>query len=177
VDNVKKDVYRQIAAWLNAFDRIVWESDLSLKQMAEAPGEKKEKRKQQRAETGKWGERTPEDRQIEASQKYRQIAGQHQLRNLVKRKHADRLQNEKAAYSTQTCAECGASVKAGAKLLLECENGHKRDQDVATAVYFLNKIEGAATISAPPVEIPAHLRPYLRVMRASEVRLEIVEKP
>jgi len=176
-NNAKKDAYRQIAAWLSAFDRVVWEGDLSLKQMAEADGEKKEKRKKQYAETGKFGERTPEDRQLEASQKYRHIASQHQLRDLVKQKHANRLQNEKAAYSTRTCAECGASVEAGGNLLLVCENGHTRDQDVASAVYFLNQIEGVASISAPPVEIPAHLRPYLRVMHASEVRLEIVEKP
>jgi ribosomal protein S26 len=175
-NNVRKDAYRQIAAWLNAFDRVVWEGDLSLKQMAEAAGEKKEKRKKQYVETGKFGERTPEDRRLEASQKYRHIAGQHQLRDLVKQKHSDRLQNEKAAYSTRTCAECGASVEGGGNLLLVCENGHTRDQDVASAVYFLNQIEGVASITAPPVEIPAHLSLYLRVMRASEVGLEIVEK-
>src|SRR5262249_21173847 len=139
-DNVKKDAYRQIAAWMNAFDKIAWEGNLSLKQIAEAPGKKKEKRKKQYAETGKYGERTPEDCRLEASQKYRQIAGQHQLRDLMKQKHADRLQNEKAAYSTRTCAECGARVEAGGKLLLVCENGHTRDQDVASAVYFLNRI-------------------------------------
>jgi hypothetical protein len=176
-NNAKKNTYRQIAAWLMAFDRIVWEGNLSLDRMAKAAGEKKKMRKKQHAETGKWDVRTLEECQLEASQKYRQIVGQHQIRDLAKQKHADRLQSENAAYSTMTCAECGGSIEAGGKLQLACENGHKRDQDVASAVYFLSKIEGVASISAPPVEIPAHLRPYLRVMHASEVRLEIVEKP
>jgi len=203
VDNVKKGAYRQIAAWLNTFDRVVWEGDLNLKQLAEAAGGKKEKRKKQYAETGKYGERTPEDRQLEASQRYRQIAGLYMLRQFVFEKIAicecshstqqhfrqigpchcgcesyqeARLIDGSTAYSTQTCPECGASIEAGGKLLLVCENGHKRDQDCATSLYFLNKIEGRASISAPPHKIPAHLKPYLRVMDASEVRLELVDK-
>src|SRR6266508_1921564 len=203
VDNVKKGAYRQIAAWLNTFDRVVWEGDLNLKQLAEAAGGKKEKRKKQYAETGKYGERTSEDRQLEASQRYRQIAGLYMLGQFVFEKIAicecshstqqhfrqigpchcgcesyqeARLIDGSTAYSTQTCPECGASIEAGGKLLLVCENGHKRDQDCATSLYFLNKIEGRASISAPPLKIPAHLKPYLRVMDASEVRLELVDK-
>jgi hypothetical protein len=172
----KRDAYRQIAAWLNAFDIIAWEGDLSLKQMAEQVGKKKQKRKEAHKETGQWNERTPEELQFEASQKYRQIAGQHGLREFVKQKHKSRLQNEKAAYSTQTCPECGGAIEPGHKLLLVCENGHGRDQDVTAALHFLNKIEGVASIMVPPVEIPAHLRPYLRVMDASEARLELAEK-
>ena len=175
-DKAKRDAYRQIAAWLNAFDIIAWEGDLSIKQMAEQAGKKKQKRKEAREETGQWNERTPEERQFEASQKYRQIAGQHRLREFVKQKQESRLQNEKAAYSTRTCSECGGRIEPGRKLLLLCENGHVRDQDVTAALHFLNKIEGVARITAPPVEIPAHLRPYLRVMDANEVRLELAEK-
>ena len=172
----KRNAHRQIAAWLNAFDIIAWEGDLSLKQMAEQVGKKKQKRKEAHKETGQWNERTPEELQFEASQKYRQIAGQHGLREFVKQKHKSRLQNEKAAYSTQTCPECGGAIEPGHKLLLVCENGHGRDQDVTAALHFLNKIEGVASITVPPVDIPAHLRPYLRVMDASEARLELAEK-
>jgi hypothetical protein len=175
-DNAKRDAYRQIAAWLRAFDIIAWEGDLSIKQMAEQAGKKKQKRKEAYEETAQWNVRTPEDRQFEASQKYRQIVGQHRLRVFVKQLHESRLQNEKAAYSTQTCPECGGIIASGRKLLLVCENGHTRDQDVSAALHFLNKIEGVASITAPPVEIPAHLRPYLRVMDASEVRLGLAEK-
>jgi hypothetical protein len=175
-DNAKRDAYRQIAAWLKAFDIIAWEGDLSIKQMAEQAGKKKRKRKESHEETSQWDERTPEERQFEASQKYRQIVGQHRLRVFVKQMHESRLQNEKAAYSTQACPECGRTIESGRKLMLVCENGHARDQDVSAALHFLNKIEGVASITAPPVEIPAHLRPYLRVMGASEVRLELAEK-
>lgn len=173
--NVKRDAYRQIAAWMEAFDVIAWEGDLNLEAMSREAGKKKKSRKEAHEETGEWSERTPEDRQLEASQRYRQIVGQYQLRQFVAEKHGARLQNGKAAYSTQTCPECGGHIEAGGKLLLVCENGHKRDQDVAASLYFLNRIEGRASIAAPPVEIPAHLRHYLRVMDASETGLEITE--
>ncbi len=172
----KENAFREIAVLLDNFDIIAWEADLSLKQMAEQAGEKKQKRKEAHAETGEWDERTPAERQLEASQKFRQIVGQHRLRQFVKEKHAARLQNERAAYSTQICPECDGYVEPGRKLLLVCENGHKRDQDVAASLYFLSKIEGAASIPAPPLAIPDHLRPYLRVMDASEVRLEVIDK-
>jgi hypothetical protein len=175
VQRAKRNAYRQIAAWMTAFDKIAWEADLGLKAMAEQAGKKKQKRKQAHDETGKWIERAPEDRQLEASQRYRQIAGLYRLRLFVKEKHSERLQNEKAALSTRTCTECGAQTKPGSELLLVCKNGHKRDQDATASLYLLNKIEGYARISAPPIEIPAHLRPYLRVMEASEVRLELVD--
>lgn len=176
VANAKKNAFRRIAAWLQAFDTIAWEGDLSPKRMAEQAGKRKQKRKENYEETGEWIERTPEEKLIESSQKYRQIAGQYQLRQLVKQKHRDRLQNEKAAYSTQTCPECAASVEQTGKLLLVCENGHKRDQDCAASLYFLNRIEGAASIIAEPLEIPVYLRGYLRLMDASEVSLELIEK-
>jgi len=173
--NAKRNAYRQITAWLSAFDRIAWEGDLNLKWMAEQPGKKKQERKKTLAETGQWGERTAEDRQLEASQRYRQIVGQYRLRELVKQTHEARLQNEKTAHSTRTCSECGARINPGGKLMLVCEKGHKRDQDVTASLYLLSKIEGYASISGPPIEIPAHLSPYLRVMTASDVALEIVE--
>ncbi len=175
-DNAKKDAYRQITAWLSAFDRIAWEGVLNLKWMAEQPGKKKQERKKTLAETGQGGERTAEDRQLEASQRYRHIVGQYRLREFVKQTHEARLQNEKTAYSTRTCPECGAHINPGGDLQLVCDNGHKRDQDVTTSLYLLSKIEGYASASGPPIEIPAHLSQYLRVMHASEVRLEIVEK-
>lgn len=117
-DNAKKDAYRQITAWLNVFDRIAWEGDLNLKRMAEQPGKKKQERKKTLAETGQWGERTAEDRQLEASQRYRQIVSQHRLREFVKQMHKSRLQNEKTAHSTRTCSECGARIKPGGNLML-----------------------------------------------------------
>src|SRR5262249_7714719 len=64
-DNAKRDAYRQIAAWLNAFDIIAWEGDLNLKRMAEQAGKKKRERKEAHEETGQWNARTPEERQFE----------------------------------------------------------------------------------------------------------------
>jgi len=76
----------------------------------------------------------------------------------------------------QTCPECGGTIEPGRKLLLVCENGHVRDHDVTAVLNFLNKIEGVASTTVPPVEILARLPPYLRMMDASEVRIGLAEK-
>jgi hypothetical protein len=159
---LKEEVYKQVAAWImRSFDIVAWEGDLSLKQMAEA------------------GAGDP-------SQKYRQLVGQYYLRERIKQaaqkfrhdpeldpKNKGALRNHKAAYSTQTCSECGGKVEKGRKLLRVCENGHKQDNDVNTSRLLLSEIEGGASISASPVEIPDHLRRYVRVMAASEMAIEV----
>ena len=76
----------------------------------------------------------------------------------------------------QACPEYGGTIESGRKLLLVCENVHVRDQDVTAVLNFLNKIEGVASTTVPPVEILARLPPYLRMMDASEVRIGLAEK-
>jgi hypothetical protein len=148
----KEDGYNQIAAWIaQNFDIVAWEGDLSLKRMAES------------------GAGDP-------SQRYRQMVGQYYLRERIKQaasKFRCDLRNHKAAYSTQVCAVCGAKVEKARKLLRACENGHKQDNDVNTSRLLLRKIEGAASISAAPIEIPLHLRRYVRVMTASETAIDV----
>jgi hypothetical protein len=148
---LKEEIYKQISAWIvKNFDKVAWEGDLSLKQMAET------------------GAGDP-------AQKYRQMVGQYYLRQRLPQaaaKYRCELIGRPAAYSTQICATCGAAVEKGRKLLRVCENGHKQDNDVNTSRLLLNEIDGAASISAPPVEIPDHLRRYVRVMAASETAIE-----
>lgn len=194
----KLNAYREVIAWMKVFDVIAWEGDLSLKEMAEDGGKRKKKRKEIHEAQGQWVNRSGDEIVSEESQKFRQIAGQYQLRALARERHGTicrcgahflqhqegfackefvpRLQNEKAAYSTLTCPECDGAVERTRKLVLTCENGHSRDQDVAASLYFLNKIKGHTSITAEPLEIPAHLRPYLRVMDVDEVRLELTGK-
>lgn len=150
---LKEEIYKQVAAWIvKNFDRVAWESDLSLKRMAE-------------------------DGQGDSSQRYRQLVGQYYLRQRLSQaaaKYRCDLISRPAAYSTQVCSACGAAVEKGRKLLRVCENGHKQDNDVNTSRLLLSEIEGVASISAPAVEIPEYLRRYVRVMAASETAIEIV---
>ena len=150
---IKEEIYKQVSAWIvKNFDRVAWEGDLSLKHMAE------------------FGAGDP-------SQKYRQMVGQYYLRQRLPQaaaKYRCELIPRPAAYSTQVCSVCGASVEKGRKLLRVCENGHKQDNDVNTSRLLLNEIEGVASISAPPVEIPQHLRRYVRAMSASETAIEVI---
>jgi hypothetical protein len=197
----KKDAYRQIAAWLGAFDRIGWRNGTGLKRMAEESGKLKKRRKGKHGETGRWEERTPDERVLENSQKFRQIAGLYNLIKFVKEKHgvgcvcgdhmfqhednngkcmacecetfSPRLTNSEVTYSTLSCQECGGAIKRGQQLLLVCDNNHQQDQDVAKSLHLLANIEGSARINAPALDIPPHLRPYLRLMDASEVSIRI----
>jgi len=194
----KEDAFRQITSWLDAFDRIGWKADLSLKRMAEEAGRKKGLRKKKPEETGQWDQRTPEEMVLENSQKFRQIVGQYKLRRFIRERHGvtcycgDHLlqhEDSKGKCSTcncqsfdsrltncevpspRTCQECGGEIKPGHNLASVCENGHKRDQDVSESLRLLSNIKGCTRITAPPLEIPTNLRAYLRLMDATEVRL------
>lgn len=154
---LKEEIYKQLSAWIvKNFDQVAWEGDLSLKQMAESNAG-------------------------DPAQKYRQMVGQCYLRQRLPQaaaKYRCELIDRPAAYSTQFCGApvgsgvCGAKIPKGRKLLRVCENGHKQDNDCNTSRLLLNEIEGAASISAAPVEIPDHLRRYVRVMTASETAIE-----
>lgn len=154
----KEDVYRKISVWMaQNFDVIAWEGDARMmKQMAEAPSG---------------------DYAIQASQEYRQIAGQSTLRSYIRQasdKWGADLKDYKAAYSTRICPECGGEVPKSGKLLLTCENGHKMDQDVLASRNLLNWIPGVASISAEPVAIPPDLRKYLRLISVHEAKKEVI---
>jgi hypothetical protein len=71
----------------------------------------------------------------------------------------------------RTCQECGGEIKPGHNLALICENGHKRDQDVSESLRLLSQIKDCTNITAPPLEIPANLRAYLRLMDATEAQI------
>lgn len=154
----KSDAYRQIAAWIaQQFDVVAWEGDLSLKKMAERP---------------------KSDYALKKAQRYRQLAGQSKLRLYIEHaceKYGCELQNRERAYVKRSCSQCGAIVEKGPDLFLVCENGHKQDRDVGDSRSLLNTIGGVVRASTQPIDIPAHLKRYLRLMTASETEIVLIE--
>jgi hypothetical protein len=146
----KQDHYRKIAAWIaRSYDVVAWEGDLGLKEMAEDESE---------------------EYAIRNSRKWRQYVGLYQLREYVRQamgKQGKVLIDDKAAYSTRTCSECGGEIQGSAKLVLECENGHRQDQDVNASLNFVQAIpaEYSSSERSRP-EIPADLKGWLRPMPA-----------
>jgi len=138
-------IYRCIAAWIaDNYDTVAWEGDLGLKRMAEAAGKRKKARKEEHEETGEWQERTVDDRISEASQKRRQWASLHTLRGYIAeamKKRGRDLQGHPAAYSTQTCDECGQHIAPGHELIRECAERHVEDQDATAALYYLRIVQ------------------------------------
>lgn len=155
----KEDAWRKISVWIaQNFDVVAWEGDKAmLKRMAE---------------------KASDDPAIKASQKYRQFAGQSVLRLYVRQacdKWSTELQDKAAAWSAQTCNECGGEIVKSGKLLRVCENGHKQDTDANSSLFFLKQIEGATSIKAEPVAIPVDLRRYLRLMSINEAGIDVVK--
>lgn len=112
LQNRKEIYYRNIASWLTkTYGTIVWEGDLSLKDMAENPN-------------------LPA---LKNAAKYRQFVALSMLREFIRQaapKNGSTIQGEPAADSTRLCWECNELVeKNGGALFLECPNGHKWDQD------------------------------------------------
>lgn len=137
INATKLALYRNIAAWLSRHCKtVVWEGDLGLKEMAEA-------------------EFTEEERALKAAQKHRQFVGLYNLRQAIKHAVGSRLVDETAAYTTQTCDICGGQVATGPSVILECENGHRQDQDVNAAKVLYNRLPAdlrAVTVSALQVD-------------------------
>lgn len=113
----REHLYRHLADWLaRHFDVVSWEGDLDLHALAATD--------------------TPPEPALDASRKYRHMAGLSVLRGYVREalaRYGRHLVDQKAAYTTQTCATCGAPVPPGAALVTTCVAGHAADQDVTAA--------------------------------------------
>lgn len=113
-------IYRNLAAWLSRNCAVLaWEDDLSLKDLAED-------------ESGQHA--------IDNAQKYRQFAGLSILRGYIREKMASRIPPIPGSYTTQECQICGGHVEPGAAVMLACENGHLRDQDLNAALALYNRL-------------------------------------
>lgn len=138
-------LYRNFAVEIaEQIDTLIWEGDLGLKQMAEDAGKKKERRKGKKAQSGEWDERTPDERTLEASQKWRQMASLHKLRGWIREEMKERgkeIIEDETAYSSQICPKCNGKIESSPKLIVQCENGHVADQDVNAARYYWNRLD------------------------------------
>lgn len=109
-------LYGNLAAWLTrTYRSIVWEGDLSLKSMAE----------------------DHDNPALVHAGKYRQWASLHELRAFVTstaETNGTEILGMPAAFTSLTCSQCGAVATEGSRaLVVECENGHREDQDVRAA--------------------------------------------
>lgn len=143
-------IYKNIAAWLyKNFSYIVWEGDLSLNQMA-----------RQAADTT-----LCQNPALFHARKWRQWAGLYKLRESVKNKdiYGNRLIKEKAAGTTSTChvKKCGAHCEPTAQLMVECEKGHKEDQDIRAAKNLLSKLPDDLLLGKREIAIPDNLKGYV----------------
>jgi putative transposase len=120
-------LYRHFADWVARHaDVVSWEGDLGLKALAEADVR------------GAYA--------LDAARKYRQMAGLHTLRTSVREALATRGRTRldaPAAYTTQTCAVCGAPIPPTPHLEGQCANGHWEDQDVNAATVLWRDIPEA----------------------------------
>lgn len=143
--------YRLLADWLvRHYDVISWEGDLGLKALAET---------------------TPDVDDVapyalNESQKYRQQASLSRLRRYIREAVARDgrvLLDQKAEYTTRTCADCGAPVPATPHLLATCLEGHTADQDVTAARNLWQMIDESARLcnGAIPTVDRAQLLPVL----------------
>jgi site-specific recombinase XerD len=108
---------------------------------------------------------------IRLSQHRRQIVGLSRLHTFVEQAAAKYQADLKKHDSLYACPKCGAKFKGDGKILAACEQGHVMDAAVAASLYYLKQIPEVARISAEPLEIPAHLGRYLRLMVPSETSI------
>ncbi|HZS03789.1 MAG TPA: hypothetical protein VFD58_02860 [Blastocatellia bacterium] len=143
----RRDSYRKLADWLSRnFDQLVWEGDFNLKGLAEAPG-------------GDYARKN--------SRRYRFVASLHTLRLYIEQSFAKRgraLVNCGAAYSSRVCPQCGCRIEPSPGLLVECENGHRGDQDALTSRLLLSTLGVQAGGAETPAAIPRDLERCVRVV-------------
>jgi hypothetical protein len=147
VSRIKRHTYRLLAHWLAAhYDVVAVEGDLSLKALAE--------------------QETRGEHALAEAQKYRQMAGLSLLKRLIGeqcRQAGRTLLACAAAYTTRTCATCGAVQEVTAALYATCPNGHREDVDVTAASNLYAEVAETARTeaTAPPPAVPPDLQRFL----------------
>ena len=121
-------LYGNLAAWLAAsYDRVIWEGDLRVGDLPARP------------------EHTANRYALDNSRKYRDWAAVGELRGVIRRavtKEGGELIDGGTAYSTVTCAGCGARCEPSDKLFIECDCGRRFDQDVNAAKKSTGRVRG-----------------------------------
>ena len=154
--NKKKKIYENIALWLKrSFSHLVWEGDLSLKEMAEA-APKISLNSDQVA--------------IKKGNKYRQFAGLYVLRSKIS-EHDETfasgdnwLIGVSGHNTTARCKICGQLCEKTAQRIIVCPKGHLADQDDQAASNMLEEIDGDGFIyntAACEIPVPEHLQKYI----------------
>lgn len=139
----RKDLYNKIADWIsNNFKSIAWE-DTDLKNLQE---------------------KKHENKQLDESKKYKNLASHFLLRQTVENK----MQKEGLEFiainpykTSQTCSICGGKIPKSNKQLVTCENSHKIDRDANASTNIMNKLELETGMSEELVMIPDYLMRYL----------------
>lgn len=120
-------LYGQIAVNLaENYDRLVWEGDLNLKQLAENNGDG----------VNRWV--------LENAQKFRHLVAPSILKQKITgafRKRNREIIPEKAAFTTITCFQCGNTMEATPSLQITCNAcGYSDDQDITAARNLLRQV-------------------------------------
>src|SRR5262249_4357513 len=164
----RNTIYRQLATEIaDQCGMAIWEGDLGVKGMAERAGKKKQKRKDAQAHGGQWEEPTGDERAFEASQKWRVMASLSQFRVWIREamnKRGRIIVDDETAYSSQICHVCNGKIEPSGKLIVECEMGHREDQDVNTARYYWNRADEDLRVGAVPLE-PVRRSQVARLIR------------
>lgn len=151
----RNSLWRQWAAELaEQCDVIIWEGDLDLRNMAEQAGKRKAKRKADHSLNGDWEERTIDERTLEAAAKWRVMASLSQARLWIREAMAKRVReiiDDQTAWSSQICSICNGRIEPSPQLMVECENGHRMDQDVNTCRYYWDRLEEDVRAAAVPL--------------------------
>lgn len=146
------DLRAKLAAWLTTqYDVIAIKKELNLKTIAE-----------------QWV--STDDAGLDQGRKWRQRASLHEFRQLLNwqaQKRKCELQGLFAPSSPIICMVCGNLIEPGSKLILECEQGHKNDQDANASSNLLLLLGAPACTSVEPLMIPTELQRYLRVVSNS----------
>ena len=154
--NKKKKIYENLALWLKrTYSHLVWEGDLSLKEMAESA-----------PKISLNSDRVA----IKKGNKYRQFAGLSVLRSKIS-EHDETFQNGdnwliglKGKNTTLSCKFCGTLCVPTANRVIICPNGHAADQDNQATSNMLEEITDEGFIfdnAKQEVDIPKHLKEYI----------------
>lgn len=149
--NKRKKLYENLSLWLRKnYSHLVWESDLSLKQMAEQAPKISMNSK---------------DVAIKRGNKFRQYAGLSILRGKIKEHNNGNgwLISAKSANTTRVCRVCDSMCEMTAELMLQCPNGHTIDQDANSCDNLLKTIPEDLIFKTAreTIFVPAHLEKYI----------------
>lgn len=143
-------LYQNIAVWVaDNYDCLIWEGNLSLRQIAES------KKNLTEAETF---EEIQNEKRRRLSQKYRSYASIYGFRDFLKKafeKRGKTIIDGETAYTSRTCSECGEIVEQFLDTAFSCSSGHELDRDFNACQNLLNQIYSFEFVKGNNLQIPA----------------------